>query len=165
MTRNDSNRPDSELSAALRALAEDSAKLSASPNVEKRLLSELRAISRARRRRRWFGVSSVAAALFLGMALYAWRTGHRQASDIVQAPSTREEVAAEVATEFLPLPYYHVPMNMGSTVRIEVPATALVSFGLAANDFREGDGKVLADVLVGEDGLARAVRFVRRLRK
>jgi len=45
-----------------------------------------------------------------------------------------------------------------------VPATALVSFGLAPNGFREGDGTVQADVLVGDDGLARAVRFVRPLR-
>ena len=69
MTTNDSNKRDSGLSAALRALAEDDAKLSASPDVPKRLLSELRAISRARRRRTWYGVSSVAAALLLGIAL------------------------------------------------------------------------------------------------
>jgi len=159
MTRNDSNRHDSELSAALRALAEEDAKLSASPDVEKRLLSELRAISRARRRRTWLGVSSVAAALLLGIALYV-----RHPSGTVQAPSAPEAAIAEVATEFLPLPYYHVPMNTGSTVRIEVPATALVAFGLAPRDFREGDGTIQADVLVGEDGLARAVRFVRTLR-
>jgi len=163
MTTNDSNKHDSELSAALRALAEADAKLSASPDVEKRLLSELRAVSRARRRRRWLGVSSVAAALLLGIALYVWRIGNPQPSDTVQTPSPPEGIA-EVATEFLPLPYYHVPMNTGSTVRIEVPATALVSFGLAPRDFREGEGTIHADVLVGEDGLARAVRFVRPLR-
>ena len=55
-------------------------------------------------------------------------------------------------------------MSMGSTVRIEVPAMTLVSFGLAPTDFREGDGTVQADVLIGEDGLARAIRFVRPLR-
>jgi ferric-dicitrate binding protein FerR (iron transport regulator) len=164
MTTNDSNKHDSELSAALRAMAEDDAKLSASPNVEKRLLSELRAISRARRRRRWLGVSSVAAALLLGIALYAWRIGNRQPSDTVQSPSAPEVEITEVATEFLPLPYSHVPMNTGSTVRIEVPVTALVSFGLAPGDFREGQGTVQADVLIGEDGIARAIRFVRPLR-
>ena len=44
------------------------------------------------------------------------------------------------------------------------PRTALASFGLtppdAAADIRSTD-TVLADVLVGDDGLARAVRFVR----
>jgi len=165
MTANDSNRHDSKLNAALRALAEDDAKLSASPNVEKRLLSEFRAISRAHRRRTWLGVSSIAAALLLGIALYVWRIGNRQPSDTVQTPSAPEATITEVATEFLPLPYYYVPMNTSSTVRIRVPSTALVSFGLAPSEFREGvDGTVLADVLVGEDGLARAVRFVRTLR-
>jgi ferric-dicitrate binding protein FerR (iron transport regulator) len=164
MTTNDSNKQDPELSAALRALSEDDVKLTASPDVEKRLLTEVRAISRARRRRTWLGLSSVAAVLLLGIALYAWRIGDRQTSDTVLSPPAPEQEIAEVATEFLPLPYSHVPMNTGSTVRIEVPATALVSFGLAPTDFREGDGKVQADVLIGEDGLARAIRFVRPLR-
>ena len=164
MTTNDSNGRDSKLNAALRALAEDDAKLSSSPDVAKRLLSEVRAISRARRRRSWLGVSSVAAALLLAIALYVWRIGNRLPSDTAQSPSAPEAAITEVATEFLPLPYYHVPMNTGSTVRIQVPATALVSFGLAPNDFREGDGTVQADVLVGDDGLARAVRFVRQFR-
>lgn len=164
MTTNDSNQQDPELSAALRALAEDDAKLHASPVVEKRLLAELRSISRARHRRRtWLGVSSVAAALLLGIASYVWQIETGQPSDTVLSPAPSEEAIAEVATEFLPLPYYHVPMNTGSTVRIEVPATALVSFGLAPSDLRDGAGTVQADVLVGEDGLARAVRFVRPL--
>src|SRR5688572_32921937 len=78
MTINDSNRHDSELRAALRALAEDDAKLRTSPGVEKCLLSELRAISRARRRRTWLRVSSVAAALLLGITPYVWQIGNRQ---------------------------------------------------------------------------------------
>src|SRR5262245_35801582 len=112
MTMNDSNGR--ELNAALRALAREDAKLSSSPDIEKRLLSELRAISRARRRRTWLGMSSVAAALLLGTALYVWRIGNRQPLDTVQSPSAPEEAITEVATEFLPLPYYHVPMNTGS---------------------------------------------------
>jgi hypothetical protein len=165
MTTNDSNKSNSKLNAALRVLAEDDAKLSASSDVEKRLLSEVRAVSRARRRRTWLGVSTVAAALLLGIFLYVSRTENRQPSDVVKTPAPPEEVVDEVVTEYLPLPYYHVPTNTGSTVRIELPVTALVSFGLAPSDFREKDGKVQADVLVGEDGLARAVRFVRTLRK
>lgn len=164
MTTNDSNDRNPKLSAALRALAEDDVKLSASPDVQKRLLSELRAVTRARRHRTWLGVSSVAAALLLAIALYVFRIGNGQPSDTVQTPSAPEAAIAEVATEFLPLLYYHLPMNTGSTVRIEVPATALVAFGLAPTDFQEGHGTVQADVLVGEDGLARAVRFVRTLK-
>jgi hypothetical protein len=164
MTSNDSNKPDPEFGAALRALAADDAKLMASPNVEKRLLAEVRNISRMRRRRAWFGVGSAAAVMLLGIALNSWRIGIRQPSGAAQLPSAREG-ASEVATDFLPLPYSHVPMNIGSTVRIEVPAAALASFGLAPPDFRKSDGKVQADVLIGEDGIARAIRFVRPLRK
>lgn len=164
MTTNDSNRQDPELSAALRALSEDDARLTASPDVEKRLLAEVRAISQARRRRTWLGVSAVAAVLLLGIVLYTWRIGNQQPSDTALSPSAPEEEITEVATEFLPLPYSHVPMNTGSTVRLEVPARALVSFGLAPTEFRDGDGTVQADVLIGEDGLARAIRFVRPIR-
>src|SRR5262245_46986814 len=104
MTTNDSNGRESQLNAALRALAEDDAKLSSSPDVEKRLLSELRAVSRARRRRTWLGVSSVAAALLLGIALYVRRIGNPQPSDTAQSPPAPEAAITEVATEFLPLP-------------------------------------------------------------
>ena len=141
---------------ALRKLSEDDAKLRTSPDVEKRLLGAVRNIGRARRRRTWLGGSAIAAVLIIGIALYSWRIGNR--------PPATEESISEVATEFLPLPYSHVPMNIGSTVRIEVPAAALASFGLAPLDFRKS-GTVQADVLIGEDGLARAIRFVRPLRK
>ena len=164
MTTHDPDRQDPELRAALRALTEDDARLTASPDVQKRLLTEVRAISRARRRRTWFQVSSVAAALLVGIALYAWRIGNPQIPETALSPTASEEAISEVATEFLPLPYSHVPMNLGSPVRIEVPAAALVSFGLAPADFRQGEGTVQADVLIGEDGVARAVRFVRPLR-
>jgi hypothetical protein len=69
----------------------------------------------------------------------------------------------EVTTAFLPLPYSGVPMSDGQIVRIEVPRAALARFGLLPVDSvsTEITGTVLADVIVGEDGLARAVRFVR----
>ena len=54
--------------------------------------------------------------------------------------------------------YSNVPVTNGHTVRLELPQAALTSFGLEADD---ASGTVLADVLVGQDGLARAVRFVR----
>jgi hypothetical protein len=165
MTTNDPNKQDPGLGAALRALSEDDAKLTASPEVGKRLIREVQAISRVRRRRTWLGVSSAAAALLLGIALYAWRIGDLPPLATAPLPPAPEEAIVEVATEFLPLSYYHVPLNTGSTVRIEVPAKALVSFGLAPADFREGDGTVQADVLIGEDGLARAIRFVRHLKE
>jgi len=72
-----------------------------------------------------------------------------------------------VTTAFLPLAYSGVPIVNGHIVRMEVPRASLVSFGLVPADAADGgpgasSGTVLADVVVGEDGLARAVRFVRR---
>lgn len=68
----------------------------------------------------------------------------------------------EVATEFIPLvqaePYAQA--EEGHLVRVELPRSALVSFGLPVNVEAPG-GRVKADVLMGQDGIARAIRFVR----
>jgi hypothetical protein len=53
---------------------------------------------------------------------------------------------------------------------MEVPRASLVSFGLLPADTIDiGDGTrggtVIADVIIGDDGLARAVRFVRKLNR
>jgi hypothetical protein len=64
--------------------------------------------------------------------------------------------------EFYALQYSTVPIGEGRIVRIEVPRSAPVAFGLDPVEFVSARrGAVLADVIVGEDGLARAVRFVR----
>jgi hypothetical protein len=71
--------------------------------------------------------------------------------------------AREETTPFLPLTYGTVPVVDAQIVRLEVPRAAMVAFGYAAPEMISGSTTretVLADVLVGEDGLARAVRFV-----
>lgn len=75
--------------------------------------------------------------------------------------AARSTMAREVTTDFMPLAYDGVPIASGHLIRLDVPRAALVSFGLAARESMQ-EGTVQADVLVGEDGLARAVRFVRR---
>ena len=47
----------------------------------------------------------------------------------------------------------------GQLVRVELPRSALVAFGLPMNVNRY-DEKVKADVFFGSDGMARAIRFV-----
>ena len=75
---------------------------------------------------------------------------------------TTDARAQEVATEFIPLaqggPY--TQSEEGHLVRVELPRSALASFGLPVNAESPG-GRVKADVLMGEDGVARAIRFVR----
>ena len=74
-----------------------------------------------------------------------------------------ETRAQEVATEFIPLmqagPYTQA--EEGHLVRVELPRSALASFGLPVNAEAAASGRVKADVLLGQDGIARAIRFVR----
>jgi hypothetical protein len=51
------------------------------------------------------------------------------------------------------------PGERGSLVRIRLPRSTLATFGLPMNENRVAD-VVNADVLLGDDGLARAIRFV-----
>lgn len=74
-------------------------------------------------------------------------------------PSARD---AEVTTPFMALTSEADLMSLdrGQVVRVKLPRSALESFGLPMNQARAGE-PVKADVLIGEDGLARAIRFVR----
>lgn len=68
----------------------------------------------------------------------------------------------EIATGFIPLVQEArlAEMDGGHMVRVELPRSALVRFGLPMNVERASE-RVTADVLLGEDGIARAIRFVR----
>lgn len=156
----DSKSTSARLTAALRALADDDRQhLTASAAVEARLLAEVRAMAwQHRRRRMHIAIASAAAVLIAaaGVWVASWRT--------LVVPGAARTPAAEVTTGFMPLMYGDVPMTDGHPVRLEVPRMALARFGLAPREVIDVDaarGTVLVDVLVGEDGLARAVRFIR----
>lgn len=53
-----------------------------------------------------------------------------------------------------------VPLESGQVLRVEIPASALISMGLRITT-EDVSKPVLADLLVGQDGLPRAIRFVR----
>jgi hypothetical protein len=70
---------------------------------------------------------------------------------------------AERVTEFISLVAdapAATPLESGQLVRVQLPRAALASLGLPLNVER-GNEPVKADVLLGGDGLARAIRFVR----
>ncbi|HKQ92191.1 MAG TPA: hypothetical protein VJZ77_16145 [Blastocatellia bacterium] len=69
---------------------------------------------------------------------------------------------SEYATDFFPLSYSgdQKPMESGKVIRVEMPRSALITFGMPVN-IERADVPIKADLLVGEDGLARAIRFVR----
>jgi hypothetical protein len=68
----------------------------------------------------------------------------------------------EVATDFFSIPYTPAltQADRGQVIRVRVPAESMRSFGLPVNEERMFE-RVHADVLLGEDGIARAIRFVR----
>lgn len=80
-----------------------------------------------------------------------------------QEPGTVREAPepVEVATDFLPIAGDGAAdiADRARLVRIKLPRTALRSFGLPFNEDRAAE-PIDADVLLGEDGQARALRFV-----
>ena len=78
-------------------------------------------------------------------------------------PSTSATIheTKEITTAFVSLGYGSALdlQDGGQMVRVELPRSALARFGLPMN-MNRADEKIKADVLVGADGLARAIRFV-----
>ncbi|HJR05905.1 MAG TPA: hypothetical protein VJ842_01310 [Pyrinomonadaceae bacterium] len=86
------------------------------------------------------------------------RGGENDANAVASKPNEPESM-----TDFIPLvadATPATPLEGGQLVRVQVPRAALASLGLPLNAER-GNEPVKADVLVGYDGLARAIRFVR----
>ena len=80
----------------------------------------------------------------------------------VVTPRGGESPLVELTTDFIPL----VPcvgldcFEGGQLVRVAMPRLALIFLGLPMNE-QLAQEPVTADVLIGGDGVARAIRFVR----
>jgi len=77
-------------------------------------------------------------------------------------PQLTPSATNEIATDFIPLTSREAlaQMDGGQVMRVELPRSALMSFGLPM-DMERATERIKADVVVGNDGLARAIRFVR----
>jgi hypothetical protein len=53
----------------------------------------------------------------------------------------------------------YMPLESGQIVKVEVPRAALLAIGLPVNAQRAGES-IKAELLVGQDGIARAIRFL-----
>lgn len=95
-----------------------------------------------------------------GLHLAQNRASDRQTAN--RAGSRETTDSEEIVTGFIPLtPGYTLEMNEGGQlVRVELPRATLSSFGLPVNTSRLNE-PVTADVVLGNDGIARAIRFVR----
>jgi hypothetical protein len=69
--------------------------------------------------------------------------------------------SAEVTSEFVPLTYLNdaTAMESGIVVRVEIAREELASLGLPF-DMERADEMVKADIVLGDDGVARAIRLV-----
>jgi hypothetical protein len=159
-----------ELAAGLRGVAEAFGGLHAPARVETRLLRAFReqnGVPASAVQRRWILPLcwSAAAALLLLAALLL--TGGKLPDPVRSTPAVAELAPAQDEDSlvqdngFIPLPNAE---RIGSNdtvnlVRMEVPRSTVVELGFATGAGRDSD-RVEADVLVGSDGLARAVRFL-----
>lgn|GEM_PF-397787 len=89
-----------------------------------------------------------------------WSSGGRGLAQASSAAGASD--VGEITTDFMPLVGGE---RLGQAeavhmVRVELPRSALARFGLPVNA-EQSSGRVKADVLFGEDGVARAIRFVR----
>ena len=174
---------------ALRALAENDLGAQASPALEARLLREFRS-RRSRQRYRWPAIGALAAGVLLAAFLVVHRAPKPTASAVPAVPKSAPEslavaqpvpaptvVAAsrkmnpkltalrrperrEVVTDFFPLMSPAPPFERGQMLRVQLPAAAMRTVGLPVREEHMAD-PIQADVLVGEEGMPRAIRFVR----
>jgi len=86
-------------------------------------------------------------------------TGGKAAASLRPRINKREQ---EVTTEYMPLTYatYTDEADSGHVVRVQVPRAALLALGVRMSGEPSAE-LVKADVIVGDDGLARAIRLVR----
>lgn len=165
------------LQAALRAMALDDRSTGAPPRVEANLLAAFRAAQKPQTRVVPFRLRTAtpflaaAAALILAAGVWLWpRHGeapaahHRQTSHVELADadgSNAPEPGMLDEEGFIPLPNTQKlePGDDVNVVRMELPRSAMMAVGYDVNP-ESASEMVEADVALGPDGLARAVKFL-----
>jgi hypothetical protein len=143
------------LSESLRELADASRSLEPDPAVGERVMAAFDAaraarVAPSRRRGRRWSVLAAAAVFVLASGAVRWVV-RRPAPSVVRQPA---------ASEFVPWPGAATlpSFESGELVRVDLPVAVLPSLGLVPPPTRAA--AVQADVIVGQDGFARAVRLV-----
>jgi hypothetical protein len=154
------NEDHRELLEGLRALAADGPR-DAPSRVEDLLKMAFQKQNRRRNLVRW--VPSISAAAAAGIALLLW--SHRATPKASAAPTVAVVQATPVAEEEPDADFYPLPEAEGlpaventMVVRVRLPASSLRLMGVPVGEERADDA-VQADLLLGQDGLARAVRL------
>jgi hypothetical protein len=171
MTDDDSNIDDLALALALRRLDETSVVPPPDPAREAALMAAFDAARRVRPHPRsgrgYWGMAGLAAAaaVLIAVGVTPIWTGRHASSDGLQAThkppsSSRGVQSAQPPNEFVMIPgAVGLPdMESGSLVRIDLPVAMLPSLGVTPP--AGAAANVRADLIVGQDGLPRAVRLV-----
>ncbi len=134
----------------------------ATPAAQQRVLAAFRA---QRRRSRpvwayWGGSAAVCLALGFGW-LWLHHSPQRFQTRPNHTPTSITENYNKGIAGFMALPYGQsdVPLEQAVIVRVKLGPSELEMMGVPVISMK-ADGKISADVLVGQDGVARAVRFV-----
>ncbi len=130
--------------------------------IEERLRVEFRKRSRRRNLLTWIPAFGAAAAAAITLALWIPGVKHKPASvpAVVAARAVAPAAEDEADTSFYPLPEAEAlpAVENAMVVRVQLPVSSLQLMGVPVSD--EGaDASVQADLLLGQDGLARAVRL------
>lgn len=175
------------LVAALKAYRAANESRQASAAIEQAVLSAFRARANKHAKSKWRGFVAAAALLMaVGLTLRNARSPRPQIAppapvqvasrelipsagkpvnqrivkpQMVRAKSKRSRPV--VVNDFIALPFAP-PLRQGDSAqvyRVEVPQASLAVFGLAFRGDRAGE-RINADVVLGEDGIVRAIRFV-----
>ena len=140
---------------SLRALRESLRAKRAPGRVEHRLVAAFRERQRNQRQsRRWHWLAAAAAVALILVAVLVLRPD-------AEAPGQLSPlVAQEVATDYIPV-VFGPPLEadeFSQVIRISVPRSEMARYGLPVDGGPAA--RVKADVVLGEDGIARAIRFV-----
>ena len=127
--------------------------------LEQRLVNEFRAHHR-RRRRKWIYLWQSAAVVVLAFALSFLLMHNPRYAAPSAADRNVQQFDPDVFPGFVSLPYGEsgVPLGQSVVMRVQLRASDVTALGvsLPPGSTREQIG---ADVLIGQDGVARAVRF------
>jgi predicted anti-sigma-YlaC factor YlaD len=148
-----------QLSIALQITREDSRGLSASTRVQNNLLEELRKRKGTKHVWMW-RLSRIAAVLFFIALTASWVVRHQKPEDTAQPiESAAQADSTEITTGFIPLTHGSLASSSVQMIRVKLPRSALMQFGLPVN-VDHPDQMIDADVIVGEEGLPHAIRFI-----
>ena len=149
------------LAKTIDRLKAESADAQAPAGIERAVLAEFDRVTLKERRRKrsiaWVvAAGAVAASIAVVLTLEYWP----EPGPPNPAPAVSEDVR-ESEQPFVPIPYV-TPLGAyerAEIVRMEVPVAALIAAGLPMRTTDPG-ARAEADVVVGQDGRARAVRLI-----